>query len=132
MKYRDLVQFDPKGAFEEMRASFHEQYPDHGLLLVVDELLDYPCTRSDHELILDLNFLREMGEICKDLRFRLMASEQEAVFDSPRFQFAADSLRRVKDRFKQVLIARRDVNVVAERLLYTTGKDKSKVRIVLE
>jgi hypothetical protein len=122
-----------KGAFEEMMASFHEQYPDHGLLLVVDELLDYLRTRSDHELILDLNFLREMGQICKDLRFRLMAGVQEAIFDSPRFQFAADSLRRVKDRFEQVLIARRDVKfVVAECLLCTRGKDKIKVRIVFE
>jgi excisionase family DNA binding protein len=65
-------------------------------------------------------------------RFRLMADVQEAIFDSPRFQFGADSLRRVKDRFKQVLIARRDINVVAERLLCNRGKDKSKVRIVLE
>ena len=30
-----------KRAFEEMMAAFHRQYPDHGLLLVVDELLDY-------------------------------------------------------------------------------------------
>jgi len=110
-------------------ASFHEQYPDHGLLLVVDELLDYLRTRRDHELILDLNFLREMGEICKDLRFRLMAGVQEAIFDSPRFQFAADSLRRVKDRFEQVLIARRDVKfVVAERLLKKTAEQQAWVR----
>jgi energy-coupling factor transporter ATP-binding protein EcfA2 len=118
-----------KGAFEEMMANFHEQYPDHGLLLVVDELLDYLRTRSDHELILDLNFLREMGEICKDLRFRLMAGVQEAIFDSPRFQFAADSLRRVKDRFEQVLIARRDVKfVVAERLLKKAAEQQAWTR----
>ena len=30
-----------KRAFEEMMLAFHEEYPDHGLLLVVDELLDY-------------------------------------------------------------------------------------------
>src|SRR5215468_5626942 len=30
-----------KRAFEEMMDAFHTQYPDHGLLLVVDELLDY-------------------------------------------------------------------------------------------
>ena len=29
-----------KQAFEEMMLAFHEEYPDHGLLLVVDELLD--------------------------------------------------------------------------------------------
>ena len=87
-------------------------------LLVVDELLDYLRTRRDQELILDLNFLREVGEMCKDLRFRFIAGVQEAIFDSPRFNFVADSLRRVKDRFEQILIARNDVKfVVAERLL---------------
>ena len=51
-------------------AAFHRTYPDHGLLLVVDELLDYLRSRNDQDLILDLNFLRELGEICTDLRFR--------------------------------------------------------------
>ena len=118
-----------KPAFEEMMAAFHAQYPDHGLLLVVDELLDYLRTRTDQALILDLNFLREVGEVCKDLRFRFMAGIQEAIFDSPRFAFVADSLRRVKDRFEQILIARRDVKfVVAERLLKKTGEQQSQIR----
>ena len=60
-----------KRAFEEMMAAFHRQYPDHGLLLVVDELLDYLKSRRDQALVLDLNFLREVGEVCKDLRFRV-------------------------------------------------------------
>ena len=118
-----------KGVFEEMMAAFHQEYPDHGLLLVVDELLDYLRTRKDQELILDLNFLREIGEVCKDLRFRFMAGVQEAIFDSPRFSFVADSIRRVKDRFEQVLIARKDVKfVVAERLLKKTGEQQTKIR----
>ena len=118
-----------KRAFEEMMAAFHREYPDHGLLLVVDELLDYLRTRKDQELILDLNFLREVGEVCKDLRFRFMAGVQEAIFDSPRFAFVADSIRRVKDRFEQILIARRDVKfVVAERLLKKTGEQQAKIR----
>ena len=94
-----------KRAFEEMMAAFHEAYPDHGLLLVVDELLDYLRSRRDQDLILDLNFLREIGEVCKDLRFRFVAGVQEAIFDNLRFAFAADSVRRVKDRFEQILIA---------------------------
>lgn len=118
-----------KGAFEDMMATFHERYPDHGLLLVVDEFLDYLRSRRDQELILDLNFLREVGEVCKDLRFRFMAGVQEAIFDSPRFQFVSDSIRRVKDRFEQILIARRDVKfVVAERLLKKTAEQQTKVR----
>ena len=118
-----------KGAFEDMMAAFHQRYPDHGLLLVVDELLDYLRSRKDQELILDLNFLREVGEICKDLRFRFVAGVQEAIFDNPRFSFVADSIRRVKDRFEQVLIARRDVKfVVAERLLKKTAEQQVKIR----
>jgi hypothetical protein len=118
-----------KRAFEEMMSAFHQEYPDHGLLLVVDELLDYLRSRKDQELILDLNFLREIGEVCKDLRFRLIAGVQEAIFDSPRFSFVSDSIRRVKDRFEQILIARKDVKfVVAERLLKKTADQHVKIR----
>ena len=118
-----------KRAFEEMMAAFHQKYPDAGLLLVVDELLDYLRSRNDQDLILDLNFLREIGEVCKDLRFRFIAGVQEAIFDSPRFAFVADSIRRVKDRFEQVLIARRDVKfVVAQRLLRKTGEQRARIK----
>lgn len=118
-----------KRVFEEMMTAFHQEYPNHGLLLVVDELLDYLRTRKDQELILDLNFLREIGEVCKDLRFRFIAGVQEAIFDSPRFSFVADSIRRVKDRFEQILIASKDLKfVVAERLLKKTVEQQVKIR----
>jgi hypothetical protein len=118
-----------KRGFEEMMALFHQTYPDHGLLVVVDELLDYLRSRKDQELILDLNFLREVGEVCKDLRFRFVAGIQEAIFDSPRFSFVAESVRRVKDRFEQILIARSDVKfVVAERLLRKTPAQQAQIR----
>jgi len=118
-----------KRAFEDMMSAFCLEYPDHGLLLVVDEMLDFLRTRKDQELILDLNFLREIGEVCKDLHFRFIAGIQEAIFDSPRFSFVADSIRRVKDRFEQILIARKDVKfVVAERLLKKTTEQQVKIR----
>jgi hypothetical protein len=118
-----------KRAFEDMMTSFHEKYPDQGLLLVVDELLDYLRSRKDQELILDLNFLREVGEVCKDLQFRFIAGLQEAIFDSLRFSFVAESLRRVKDRFEQILIARSDVKfVVAERLLRKGPAQEAQIR----
>lgn len=118
-----------KRAFEEMMAAFHERFPDQGLLLVVDELLDYLKSRRDQELVLDLNFLREVGEVCKDLRFRFIAGVQEAIFDSLRFAHVADSLRRVKDRFEQTLIARKDVKfVVEQRLLKKTGEQLARIR----
>lgn len=118
-----------KRAFEDMMGLFEQKFPDQGLLVVVDELLDYLRSRKDQELILDLNFLREVGEVCKDLRFRFIAGLQEAIFDSLRFSFVADSLRRVKDRFEQVLIARSDVKyVVAERLLRKTPAQEAQIR----
>ncbi len=122
-----------KPAFEDMMVAFEERYPEKGLLLVVDELLDYLRSGTDQEQILNLNFLREVGEVCKGTRFRLMTGVQEAIFDSPRFQFAADTLLRVKDRFEQFLIARRDVKfVVAKRLLKKTGDQEAQVRAHLE
>ena len=54
---------------------------------------------------------------------------QEAIFDSLRFSFVTDSLRRVKDRFEQILIARSDIKfVVAERLLKKTVDQQLKIR----
>src|SRR5690606_28719695 len=107
-----------KAAFEEMMATFAEVHPNQGVMLVVDEFLEYLRSRRDLELVSDLSFLREIGEMSKHLRFRFVAGVQEAIFDSSRFQHVADSLRRVKDRFTQVLLARQDVSfVVAERLL---------------
>lgn len=122
-----------KAEFEKMMALFAEAHPDHGLLLVVDELLDYLRTRREQELVLDLSFLREVGEICRDLRFRFIAGVQEALFDSPRFEFAADSMRRVKARFEQVHIARTDIQfVVAERLLQKTAAQEQRIRAHLQ
>jgi Family of unknown function (DUF6079) len=121
-----------KRAFEQMMGRFYEKYPDQGLLVVVDELLDYLRSRKDQELVLDLNFLREIGEVCKDLRFRFMAGIQEAIFDSPRFSFVAESVRRVKDRFEQILIARSDIKyVVAERLLRKGSEQQEQIKAYL-
>jgi len=121
-----------KAAFEEMMSAFAEVHPDQGVLLVVDEFLEYLRSRKDHDLVLDLSFLREIGEVTKHLRFRFVAGVQEAIFDSSRFQHVADSLRRVKDRFTQVLLARQDVSfVVAERLLKKSADQQDKIRAYL-
>lgn len=113
--------------------AFQERYPDQGLLVLVDELLDYLRGRREQELILDLSFLREIGEVCRLGRFRFVAGLQEALFESPRFQFAADAVRRVRDRFEQVRITREDVAyVVAERLLRKTEEQKARIRAHLQ
>src|SRR5208337_3360129 len=118
-----------KSALEEMMAGFQAVHPDRGLILVLDELLDYLRSRADQALSLDLSFLRELGEVCKGSRFRFIAGVQESLFDNPRFQFVADTLRRVKDRFEQVRIARDDVAfVVAERILKKDAKQQALIR----
>lgn len=118
-----------KVCFEDMMSEFQVIYPDHGLLFVVDELLDYLDSRKDQEIVQDLGFMREIGESCKDLRFRYIAGIQEAIFDSHRFQFISDRVRRVKDRFEQVFIARNDIKfVVAERLLKKTADQQANIR----
>ena len=118
-----------KDAFGEMMAAFEAVRPRQGLLVVLDELLDYLRTRNEQALILDLNFLRELGEICRSTRFRFIAGVQESLFDSGRFQFVASTLQRVRDRFEQVRIAREDVAyVVSRRLLTKTAEQRGRIR----
>lgn len=118
-----------KDALEAMMDAFAQKYPDQGLLLVVDEFLEYLRSRKGSDLIYDLSFLREIGEICKNTRFRFIAGVQEAIFDSASFEFVADSLRRIRDRFVQVLLAQQDLKfVVAERLLKKTADQQQKIR----
>jgi hypothetical protein len=112
-----------KDSFEEMMAAFAEKFPDQGVLLVVDEFLEYLQSRRDHELVQDLAILRQIGEVTKHLKFRFVAGVQEAIFDSVRFQHVADSMRRVNERFTQILIDRQDVSfVVSARLLKEDGR----------
>jgi hypothetical protein len=118
-----------KDVFAAMMAAFTARFPDKGLLFVLDELLDYLRSNREQELMSNLNFLRAVGEFAKGSRFRFIAGVQESLFDNPRFQFAADSLRRVKDRFEQMRIAREDIaHVVAERLLKKDARQQAMVR----
>ncbi len=116
-----------------MLAAFQERFPEQGLLLAVDELLDYLRTRDSQALILDLGFLRELGEVCESSRLRFIGGIQESLFDSPAFQFAASQVLRVRDRFEQVLISREDVTfVVTQRLLRKTAAQRAQVRAYLQ
>ena len=113
--------------------AFRQVHPNQGLLVVIDELLEYLMGRNERELILDLAFLREIGETCSASDLRFVAGIQESLFDSPRFQFAADSIRRVRDRYQQVRIVREDVAfVVSNRLLSKTAAQRKRIRAYLE
>lgn len=109
-------------------AGFASQHPNMGVLFVLDELLDFLRTREERALILDLGFLRELGEVTAITPFRFMAGLQETLFDSPRFAFVAEQLRRVRDRFEQVRIAREDIAfVVAQRLLNKSDEQLARI-----
>ena len=41
-------------------------------------------------MILDLGFLRELGEVVELIPFRFVAGLQETLFDNPRFAFVAE------------------------------------------
>jgi hypothetical protein len=117
-----------KNAIIEAVGKFQEKYPEQGILLVVDELLDYLRTRHQQDLILDLGFLRELGEVAALTPFRFLGGLQETLFDNPRFAFVADQLRRVRDRFEQVRIAREDIAfVVSHRLLNKTDAQRAQI-----
>ena len=118
-----------KESMEAMMSAFGDVYPNHGVLLVVDEFLEFLQTRRDHELVRDLAILRLIGEVTRNLKFRFVAGVQEAIFDSARFQHVADSMRRVNERFTQILIEREDVSfVVSARLLKKTADQQNKIR----
>lgn len=118
-----------KGALEGMMAAFESKYSNKGYLLVIDELLDYLKTRKEQEMMLDLGFLREVGEFIKTSRFRLICGVQEQLFDNPTFGFVADTMSKIKDRFEQVIIRKEDTAyVVSERILNKTPEQKAKIR----
>lgn len=116
-----------------MLARFEDVYPGQGLLLVVDEMLDYLRTRKEMDLVYDLNFMREIGEVARISRLRFVGGVQEALFDSPHFQFVADTMWRVRDRYEQVRLTRTDVAfVVAERLLRKSPEQRAWIHRYLE
>ena len=118
-----------KDPFAKMMAAFDEKYPDHGFLFVIDELLDFLRRKNQQELIYDLSFLREIGEICEVLRFRFIAGVQEAIFDSSLFAFYGPEVRRVRERFETVSIVKEDIKyVVSQRLLKKTADQTVKIR----
>ena len=117
-----------KQSLEDMMIKFQEKFPDQGFLLVIDELLDYLISREDLALITDLQFLRELGEFCKSSKFRLIAGLQASLFDNPIFHTAANTLRKVKDRFEQFTIIKEDLDfVISRRLLNKTQEQKDQI-----
>ncbi len=118
-----------KDVLLKMMEIFSSKYPEKGYLIVVDEFLDYLGGRKAQEVKLDLGFMRELGEIIKSTRLRIIIGVQEKLFDNPNFSFVSETLSRVKDRFEQVIIRKEDTAyVVSERILKKTPEQKAAVR----
>lgn len=129
----DQISSNHKPYFEEMMGAFHQKYPDQGLLLICDEMLDYLRSRNTQELPLDIAMMRVLGEVIDGTRFRFVCGVQEAIFDSAQLSFASQEVKRIRDRAEQVLITRDDIKyVVAERLLKKDAQQMAWIRDYLQ
>lgn len=124
---------DTKGMYKDqlnrMMAAFEEHFPDKGLMIVIDEMLEYLKSRgSDDRLNGDLSVLRSLGEFSDRTKFRMVFGVQEQIYNVPQFQFAAKMLNHANDRYRQISITKQDVQfVVQQRLLH---KDESQKNII--
>jgi len=130
---KDKEIINNKDTLQDVMDTFAEKYPDKGYIIVVDEFLDYLGGRKEQEIKLDLGFMREMGEMVKRSKMRVIFGMQEKLFENPTFTFVAATLNRVKDRFEQVIIRKEDTAyVVSERILKKSPEQKAKIRAHLE
>lgn len=127
----------PKPYFDKlllMMAEFEEQFPDKGFLLVVDEMLAYLKGRgTSDKLNQDLAVLQALGQACDKSKFKFIFGVQEMIYHSPEFQFAAETLQKVNDRYKDIIITKEDVAfIVKNRLLRKNEHQKQKVKEQLD
>lgn len=118
---------------KEVMQAFQSKYPDKGYMIVIDELLSYLTSRDERQIVLDLAFLQSMAEMCSKSRIRLICGVQEKVFDNLRFSFVSETLKKVGDRFTQIIITKEaTAYVVSERILKKTPEQKAMIRQHLE
>jgi hypothetical protein len=112
-----------------MMAEFEEKFPDKGLLIVIDEMLAYLKGRSTPDkLNQDLQVLQALGQACDSSKFKFIFGVQEMIYHSSEFQFAADMLQKVNDRYKDIMITKEDVAfIVKNRLLSKNEHQKQKI-----
>ncbi|MDD4157469.1 MAG: DUF6079 family protein, partial [Candidatus Cloacimonetes bacterium] len=121
--------FSWKESIQDMMSVFEENFPNHFLLIVMDEVLEYLKGRKPDQLSNDLMFLRQFGESCNNSRFRVMFGVQELLYRSPEFQFQAQMLNKIQDRYSDLIITKEDVAfVVKERLLKKDNHQKDLIR----
>jgi Fe-S cluster biosynthesis and repair protein YggX len=121
-----------KDAIEAMLAAVESKHPGKGVLIVIDELLDYLKALGEGA-ISAFGFLREIGEASGNGRFRVIAGVQESLISSPSFGFLSQLIQKVSARFAEVWITRQDLAFVVEsRLLAKTPEQRERIRQHLE
>ncbi len=121
--------FSWKELIQQMMAEFETKFPNKHFLIVIDELLEYLKGRNPTALNNDLMLLRQLGEACDESRFKLMFGVQELLYRAPEFQFQAEMLNKIEDRYADLIITKEDVSfVVKERLLKKDIHQKAKIR----
>lgn len=115
---------------EKMLAAFEEAYPDKGFMFVIDEMLDYLRSHAQpHLLGNDLQVLRALGHFSDRTKFRMVFGVQELIYQAPEFQFAADMLSHVADRYTDLKIEKSDVQfIVQERLLRKNAHQQQAIK----
>lgn len=127
--FDETSKFSWKEQLQNMMAAFEAVYPEKHFLIVIDEMLEYLKGRNPTTLNNDLMLLRQVGEASDGSRFKIMFGVQELLYRSPEFQFAAEMLNKVEDRFADIIITKDDVAyVVKERLLKKDPHQKQIIR----
>ena len=115
---------------EKMLAAFEEAYPDKGFMFVIDEMLSYLQGHAQpHLLGSDLQVLQALGHISDRTKFRMVFGVQELIYQATEFQFAADMLSKVADRYTDLKIEKSDVQfIVQERLLRKNAHQQQAIK----
>ena len=104
-------------AFAPMLAAFQEKFPEHGLLLAIDDLLGFLQARSGRDLTDDLGFLHALGAAGQSLPLRVIASARESLFDHLPGPAATEALPPLQPLCAEVRLGRREVSHVAATCL---------------
>lgn len=118
--------------FRRFMQTFEQHFPDKGVLLIIDELLEYLKGRRDEDLAIDLGVLRKLGQFCDGSRFAIMLGVQKSLFEMPRLQFVADEVGHIRARFHEFRIDKKGVEQLIERYLFQKNEaQKQEIKKVL-
>jgi len=121
-----------KTELERFTREFEAKVGDYGVLLVIDELLDYLRGRTSEQQYQDLGVLRVLGEFCHVSRFKFIAGLQQSLFDNPQFNHFASELQRIRQRYHDFVIDSKGVSQLIDQYLFAkTDAQRQQIREML-